>query len=118
IAFQEDYDFPIRKQPIALDPARLAEYEGVYQIADNRLRLIQQENDRLLVREDGAMPQPLLPEAPDLFFFDGDHTRTLRFIRDRQGVIVRQEVRDQDGAYLADRIPDSPETRELLSRQV
>jgi CubicO group peptidase (beta-lactamase class C family) len=118
IAFQEDYDFPVRKQPIALDPAALAEYEGVYQVSEDRYRMIQADNDRLIMRTEGEMPEHLLPEAPDLFYFARDNSMTMRFIRDRDSVIVRHEVRDQEGVFVVDRLPDTPESRALLSRTV
>lgn len=118
IAFQESYDFPVRKEPAAIDVSTLAEYEGIYQMAEDRFRLVQVDGDRLLERTEGELPEYLLPEAPDLFYFEGDNTRTLRFIRDQGGVIVRQEVRDQDGVFVADRLPDTPEGRELLRRTV
>lgn len=116
IAFQEEYDFPVRKEAMTVSAAELEVYAGVYQVADDYYRIIRVENGRLMSRASGEAPEQLFPEGEDLFFFEGDNTRTIRFIRDDSGRIVRHEIRDQNGAFTADRLPDSEQTRRLFAR--
>lgn len=116
IAFQEEYDFPVQKEPIAMAVEELKQYEGIYQVAEDYYRVVRVEGDRLVSRGSAEAPQALLPEGEDVFFFEGDNTRTVTFIRNDSGTIVRQEVRDQSGAFTADRLPNTAPTPNLLSR--
>ncbi len=117
IVFGEDYDFPRERTPIHIDPDRLAEYQGVYQTGPNRYRYVFMEDDTLHTHLTGEQHEHIFPQAVDSFFFDTDNTRKLVFLRNGSGRVNRVVVVDQEGAFLAERVPPDEEERLLVTRR-
>ncbi|HOX27200.1 MAG TPA: serine hydrolase [Candidatus Krumholzibacteria bacterium] len=95
IMFDQPYDRPMRKTPIAADPASFDDYAGVYRLGESQYRVIRREGDALTSQRTGGPVFNLLPEAPDRFFFTHDHAITVTFVRDGQGAVVAQIMHQQ-----------------------
>jgi Domain of unknown function (DUF4440)/Domain of unknown function (DUF3471) len=65
-----------------VDPKKLAEFAGTYELAPGQTRVVTGEGDQLFVERKGKKEQ-LLPETPDIFFRKGVEGRIL-FRHDKQ----------------------------------
>jgi hypothetical protein len=106
IAFRRHYDFPVRKAPGVIDTVFYHEYVGAYRIADSLLRRITVENGALTTYVEGELPELLLPQAVDTFFFDSDNTKTLRFVRDTAGQVTAYVLTTEGESYFAEKTRD------------
>jgi len=88
IVFGWPYDLPVRKEPAAIDAARLDDYPGVYPLGDGQYRIIRRDGDGLTSQRSGGPLFRLFPEARDLFFYEHDHASTITFERDGAGMVV------------------------------
>jgi hypothetical protein len=69
-----------------VDPARLADYAGSYELTPEIALVISVDKGQLWSARAGRPPEPLLPEAPDIFFRKGVEGRRL-FQRNDKGVV-------------------------------
>jgi D-alanyl-D-alanine carboxypeptidase len=72
---------------IAVDPARLQDYVGVYRISEDATRTITLEDGRLYSQRTGGTRMELRPTGEDVFLFAASGTR-LRFERDAAGRVT------------------------------
>ncbi len=93
IVFGEPYEPPVNKQPITVDPGQLEQYIGLYKLGPNDFRTIGIHNDRLYSERNDGPKAPLIPEAPDKFYFANDQMVTITFLRDKDGLIDAQVFR-------------------------
>jgi len=111
IVFDEPYDVPVVKTPIAVDNSILPEYVGVYEISSGEYRVVTLKDDTLYSRRANGNRYALYPEATDKFFFEHDHTTTLTFIRDDDGGVMRhiihQKGRDESAEKIVGDVADS-----------
>ncbi|HBL26723.1 MAG TPA: hypothetical protein DD490_07805 [Acidobacteria bacterium] len=75
------------RKPIALDPATLDGYLGVYRFDADTIRVISREGDKLFSQRSGSEKQEILATSRDDFYFPDSENR-LRFRRDAQGTIT------------------------------
>lgn len=88
IVFGWPYDLPVRKKPVAIDPARLGDYPGIYPLGDGQYRIIRRDGDGLTSQRSGGPVFRLFPEAKDRFYYEHDHASTITFERDGSGAVV------------------------------
>ncbi len=88
IAFDQPYDLPIRKTPIAADPATFDAFAGVYKVSDNAYRVIRRDGDALYSQRTAGPVFRIYPEATDKFYYENDNSTTVSFIRDEKGAVV------------------------------
>jgi hypothetical protein len=72
--------------PGRVDPARLGDYAGTYELTPEIALVVTVENGGLVSTRAGRPREELLPEAPDIFFRKGVEGRRL-FHRDDRGVV-------------------------------
>lgn len=101
ICFDQPYSEPVTKKAMEIEPARLADYVGAYEVAPGVYRFITLSDGALYAQAGEAPPEKLLPEAPDVFFFDDDNTRTLTFVRGSDGQVESQILFDNERRYQA-----------------
>lgn len=65
------------KTPIDLAADALREYEGVYRIDKDNVRVLRVADGRLTSQRSGGMTFPLIPVAKDVFLFDEGYSRIL-----------------------------------------
>jgi len=106
IAFNVDYDFPIKREPISLHKNILAEYEGVYVTPDSSDMYISLVDESLYIRRLAQPRSKLLPAALDTFFYASDNTLNLIFYRDAVRAISSFVIRDKFNTILAERLND------------
>ena len=87
IMFNQPYDVPVIKEPIAIDTSKLTEFAGVYKIADGDYRIVTADDGKLYSQRTGGGRSMILPEAKDKFYFDYDNSITMIFVRDDKGAI-------------------------------
>lgn len=102
IAFDEAYEMPQIKTPMAITPVELAEYAGDYRLGSGDIRRVQLQDGKLLVQSSFGPARLVLPNSPDRFYFAHDQMTTLTFVRNPDGEVVAQVIRqafDQDTAW-------------------
>jgi hypothetical protein len=67
------------------DPARLAQYEGVYRLSAATQLLVRRDGDHLVAERNGRAPQPLWVESGDVFFTPGRPRSRRIFMRTPEG---------------------------------
>jgi hypothetical protein len=72
-----------------VDPARLDDYVGTYELAPGVTLTISREGNQLFLQRKAGTKTQLLPESPDLFFMAGVEGRRL-FRRDPSGKVDAQ----------------------------
>ena len=92
VTLDEPYDMPVIKEPIEVDPAIFADYEGVYQIEEGTYRFITPEDSILYSQHSAGSRFRIFPEAQDKFYFEHDHMTTLKFVRDESGKVIRHII--------------------------
>lgn len=95
---------------IAVDPAVLATYAGIYDMQPTALFQIKFEDDQLWVRSmDGASWEPLSAETETRFFVEGEAAYRFEFIRDASGEVtgLRMEYLGIQFSVAPKRLPDS-----------
>ncbi|MBD3402640.1 serine hydrolase [candidate division GN15 bacterium] len=106
ILFDEPYDVPVKKEPIAADPSDWDDFTGVYRIDSNEYRVVTMEDDRLYSKR-GSGPQfEIFPEADNKFFFEHDNAVTLTFVRDDAGEVVAHVIHQQGQDHRAEKLPE------------
>lgn len=95
MAFDKPYDFPETKEPGEIDIGLLTEYVGMYRVNDELYRVVVEENGKLYDRIRGHNPIQLIPESRDTFFMASDHSMTVVFSRNDDGVVDSQYVYDR-----------------------
>jgi CubicO group peptidase (beta-lactamase class C family) len=75
------------RKAVALDPATLDEYVGVYRFDEQMARVITREGDKLFSQRTGGEKQEIFALSRDDFYFSTSDSR-LRFRRDAQGKIT------------------------------
>lgn len=83
------------KKAIAVDEATLRQYEGVYRIDEDAVRVLRVKDGRLTSQRTGGLAQPLIPVAEDTFLFDEGFSRML-FERDGDGKVVAMRFFPED----------------------
>lgn len=92
IAMEQPYDIPVLKTPVALDPKKLDDYIGVYQIDSTQYRIVIRAGDSLFAQRSGSGRRRLYPEGKDKFYYDFDNAVTLTFIRGAGSKVVEQVI--------------------------
>lgn len=115
IMFGRPYDIPVKKEPIAVNPASYSDYVGVYKIEEDEYRIITVEDGSLFSQRTGGARLEIFPEAKDKFFFEHDNTVTITFVRNDAGEVISHVVHQQgeDGSALK---LEGPEAEEILAR--
>ncbi len=113
IAFNVDYDFPIKKESISLGKNTLAEYEGVYVTPDSSYMYISLVDDSLYIRRLAQPRSRLLAAAIDTFFYASDNTLNLYFYRDTANAISSFVIEDKFSETDAERLDDT-KARDLI----
>ncbi len=117
VALGEPYDMPVIKEPIEVDPAIFADYEGVYQIEEGAYRIITPE-DSILYSQHSAGPRfRIFPEAEDKFYFEHDHMTTLKFVRDENGKVIRHVIHKPGKDTPAERLGPEEAQKVLAERE-
>ena len=116
IAFHKPYVMPERKEPVALDPAVLANYVGVYRQDRELQRLVTVTGDTLFSQLSGEPPERLFLLAVDTFFLESDNTSTMIFDRDSLGVVTSATLYDGISSVHADKLSGKEAEKELTSR--
>ena len=88
IVFDQPYDLPVRKTPIATDPGTFDTFAGVYKVSDNAYRVIRRDGDALYSQRTAGPVFRIYPEAVDKFYYENDNSTTVSFIRDENGAVV------------------------------
>jgi CubicO group peptidase (beta-lactamase class C family) len=88
IIFNESYDVPIIKTPIAMDSKEYTEYAGVFEIKEDSYRVVTTDGEKIYSQRDGGRRFEVFPESKDKFFFEHDHNVTLKFVRDNNGKVT------------------------------
>nr|MBN2276535.1 beta-lactamase family protein [candidate division Zixibacteria bacterium] len=101
IVFGKPYVKPIRKTPRVIDPRRLHEYAGAYQVDSGLYRYVIVDNDSLYTNLRLEPRQLLYPQAVDTFFFASDNTRLMAFGKDDSGRVDELGVIDEGIIYPA-----------------
>jgi len=115
IMFDQPYDVPVIKEPIAIDTALLSEYAGVYKIKDGEYRVMTVENGQLYSQRTGGGRSKVFPEAKDKFYWEWDNAITVTFVRDESGRIVAHIVHQMGQDGRAERIEGSEADSVLAS---
>lgn len=74
------------REEVAVEPAKLAEYEGVYALAPTFKITISREGDALMAQATNQNAFEIFPEGPDRFFYKVVDAQ-IRFDRDEAGAI-------------------------------
>ncbi len=114
IVFDQPYDIPVIKEPIAIDTALLSEYAGVYKIKDGDYRVMTAEDGQLYSQRTGGGRSKVFPEAKDKFYWEWDNAITVTFVRDESGRIIAHIVHQMGEDGRAERI-EGPEADSVLS---
>jgi CubicO group peptidase (beta-lactamase class C family) len=94
---------------VALDPATLDSYAGVYKVDEKSVRTVRREQDHLSVQRAGrGEPVKLYPRGGDRFFASTLLTQ-FRFERDAQGAVTRLVLDDDGVETIAQRTGQLPE---------
>jgi len=115
IMFGRPYDIPVEKEPVAIDPAKLSEYVGVYQIEEDEWRIITVEDNSIFSQRTNRSRLEIFPESEDKFFFEHDHTVTVTFVRNESGDVVSHIIHQQGEDQPAVKLED-PEAGQILAR--
>lgn len=106
IALHEPYQMPRIKQPITVSPDDLAQYAGTYRLGSGEIREVYLKTGKLYTRRGLDPARLILPEASDRFYFASDEMTTLEFLRNADGMITGQVIRqafDSDTAWRSER---------------
>ena len=96
-------------QPVAIDPALLNDYGGVYKIDERSNRTVRREGDHLIMQRTGRrQPYLLLPLGADRFF-SRELLTQLRFERGADGKVVRLMLDDEGVETATPRTGPAPE---------
>ncbi len=88
----EEYELPLPRQEIAIEPSLLKEYEGTYAMNENRNLTFVAENDSLFVLM-GENKVELKPQSENQFFmFESD--ASIRFERDENNKVAKAILLD------------------------
>ena len=79
------------RKAVALDPATLDEYVGVYRFDEKTTRTIFREGDKLLAQRSGGEKQEILAASRDDFFYIESDSR-IHLRRDAQGKITGMDL--------------------------
>ena len=75
------------RQAVALDPASLDDYVGVYRFNEALIRAVSREGNKLFSQRSGGEKQEIFPTSRDDFYYADSDSR-IRFRRDAQGKIT------------------------------
>jgi CubicO group peptidase (beta-lactamase class C family) len=117
IMFGEPYDMPVIKTPIEVDPLIFADYEGVYQVNQDAYRFITVEDSILYSQRSGGRRLRIIPEAEDKFYFEHDHTVTLKFVRDENGKVIKHIVHQMAEDQPAEKLEGEEAEKVLAERE-
>jgi hypothetical protein len=95
IMFGQPYDLPVRKTPLAVAPAALDEFCGVYRLGEDQYRVFRRDGEGLTSRRTGGAILKLLPESADRFYYTHDNASTAAFVRDATGAVVAHVMHQQ-----------------------
>jgi D-alanyl-D-alanine carboxypeptidase len=95
IMFDQPYDVPVRKTPVAVADAALDEFGGVYRVGEDQYRVFRRDGQGLTSRRTGGAILKLLPESADRFYYTHDNASTVTFVRDAQGAVVAHVMHQQ-----------------------
>jgi len=101
-------DFRPERQTIAIDPARLSDYAGLYDIDEGYPVTIIQRGDKLFLIWALGTAYEMFPSAPDEFFIARDGLPTYVFERDSSGHVIGVARKWQGGSAAAKRVPLPP----------
>lgn len=100
---------PAAPAPVALEPAALDAYVGVYRISDTERRVITRDGASLFSQRNRAPRQELTALGGDEFLFAGTGTR-VRFVRGADGAVTGVRLTPRRGPEeLATRTEQTPE---------
>jgi len=106
IIYNRKYDFPVRKDAVALDPGTIMDYPGLYRFGEGCYINIAERSDKLYAFRPGEPMFRIVPAAIDTFFYDYDNTLNMIFQRDDSGRVVSLSQSDDGGEFRAVRIDD------------
>jgi len=84
-----------QKTAIAVDEATLRQYEGVYRIDEDAVRVLRVAGGRLTSQRTGGIAYPLIPVAKDTFLFDEGFSRIV-FERSDDGEVAAMRFFPED----------------------
>ncbi|TWT22352.1 serine hydrolase [Luteimonas marina] len=87
--------YPDKGKAIEVDEATLKQYEGVYRIDADAVRVLRVAGGRLTSQRSGGAVQALIPVAKDVFLFDEGFSRIV-FERDGDGKIAAMRFFPED----------------------
>ena len=87
--------YPDKGKAIEVDEATLKQYEGVYRIDEDAVRVLRVAGGRLTSQRTGGQVQALIPVAKDAFLFDEGFSRIV-FERDGDGRIAAMRFFPED----------------------
>lgn len=105
IALHEPYEMPRARQPMAVSLQVLAEYEGTYRLSTGESRRVFMKDGKAYAQRGLDPARLILPESRDNFYFARDEMTTLEFLREADGAIIGQIIRqafDSDTAWRTD----------------
>ena len=79
--------YPVRSDPMPLDPSRLADYAGVFRVDPELALVAVVQGGALQIRATGSVFRAYLPVAPDVFTRPAGGAE-IRFIRGEGGVVA------------------------------
>jgi CubicO group peptidase (beta-lactamase class C family) len=94
IIFGEEYQLPVKRFAITVDPSIYDKYVGKYKFDDDVIMNIVKAKDRLFAEVDGHSNIELLPETENRFFQKMTEVQ-VSFLKDEYGKITGLVLRDQ-----------------------
>ena len=105
------------RKAVALDPATLDGYVGVYRFDEKLIRAVFREGDKLFTQRSGGEKLEILAASRDDFFYQDVDSR-IRFRRDSQGKITGMDVLQRFGPDESAAKTDEPLPAERQAVQV
>ena len=107
ILFGQAYELPRPLAAVSLSTDVLDEYVGTYRIDDRTTRRVVRQGRALFV-ERGGRRYPIVPIEKDRFFFAHDRGASIRFIRNRAGMITGHVFHQLGVDKAAEKMTDPP----------
>ncbi len=82
----KDYQLPLLREPVAVDPAVLKSYTGTYTMNENMSFSVIHENDSLFVLM-GPNRIPVIPQSSNQFYME-QNDAAIRFLRDDSNAVT------------------------------
>ena len=95
------------RKGLALDPATLDEYVGVYRFDDGATRTITREGTKLFAQRSGGDRYEILAMVRDAFAYSGGDAQ-IRFLRDAQGKVTGADFMPREGPDASGTKTDEP----------